>query len=109
MSKKLVQQGDVLLFKEEKLPTGMKKMKAENGRLIFAKGEATGHHHSVAVDEGVTLWKDKNGTLWASVEADKATIIHQEHKPVTVKKGNYRVGLVREVDPFAEEIRKVKD
>jgi len=38
-----------------------------------------------------------------------ATVEHQEHKPVRLDKGIYRVGIVREVDPFSEEIRSVKD
>lgn len=34
---------------------------------------------------------------------------HEEHKPVSLGKGIWKVGIVREYDPFEEEARKVRD
>ena len=110
MESKLIQQGDVLFHQEKANVLTMKKVPSESGRLIFAKGEATGHHHSVAEDSGVDLWLDTAGTLWCVVtNSEGATVEHQEHNPVHLKKGTYRIGIVREVDPFSEEIRSVID
>lgn len=105
---RLIQQGDVLFHAEKSLPAGAKAKKAVRpGLVTFAEGEVTGHHHSCVAD-GVTLHEDASGTLWCSVEKE-ATVTHQEHKPVTLPPGVYRVGIVREYDPFAEEIRAVTD
>lgn len=50
MSNNQMRQGDVFL-KPATLPAGRgKKIKSVRGRLILARGEATGHHHSVRAD-----------------------------------------------------------
>ena len=108
MKKKLIQQGDVLFFSESRLPDSLKPVTPENGLLIFAKGEATGHHHSVLADSGVALFETDQHELWASSESP-FTVVHQEHKPVTLPVGTYRIGIVREIDPFAEEVKSVMD
>ena len=108
MEKKLIQQGDVLFFLSDKMPDGLKKRKAvRRGLVTFAEGEVTGHHHSCVTD-GVTLYEDEAGVLWCKVEKE-TTVTHQEHNPVTLEPGNYRVGIVREYDPFEKEIRDVRD
>ena len=45
--KKIFRQGDVLLIKTTKKNDLGEPIKAESGRMILARGEATGHHHSV--------------------------------------------------------------
>jgi len=108
MEKNLIQQGDVLFFEENNLPESIKKVKSKNGYLIFAEGETTGHFHGVLEEDACELFEDEHGTLWCKV-AGEIDVKHQEHKPVTLKEGVYRIGIVREVDPFAEEIRSVRD
>lgn len=108
MSIRLVQQGDVLFNEVDGLPDGLRKAKLPRpGLVTFAEGEVTGHHHS-CVANGVELYEDDKGTLWCSVEKT-ATVTHQEHNPVTLDPGVYRIGIVREVDPFEDEIRNVAD
>lgn len=108
MSANLIQQGDVLFFNEKNMPESVKPVKATRpGLVTFAEGEVTGHHHSCVAD-GVQLYEDENGTLWCSVEKE-ATVTHQEHGAVKLDKGTYRIGIVREVDPFEDEIRDVMD
>lgn len=103
----LIQQGDVLFTQVDMMPKNIKMKPPHNGKITFAEGEATGHHHSCLAD-GVTLFTDSAGTLWCLVEKE-ATVTHQEHRPVTLPPGNYRVGIVREVDPFTKAINKVMD
>lgn len=102
----LIQQGDVLFHTVSELPTGLTEVICKD-RVTFAEGEATGHHHSCVAD-GVRLYEDSAGTLWCGVERE-ATVTHQEHGPVTLAPGTYRIGIVREVDPFTDEIRRVAD
>jgi hypothetical protein len=107
---KLVQQGDVLFFKVEGLPEeGLTPAKSsKRGMVVFAEGESHGHYHSVLEESGVKLFEDETGTLWCSVPAE-VEVEHQEHNKVTLAPGNYRIGIVREVDPFSEEIHAVRD
>jgi hypothetical protein len=37
------------------------------------------------------------------------TIVHEEHKPVTIPAGKYKVKRVQEYDHFAEEAKNVAD
>lgn len=106
---RLLQQGDVLFFQMEELPSGLKKKKLTDPRgVVFAEGEATGHCHTCALDEFIEVFEDKNSEMWAVLEKEK-TVTHQEHGPVTLNPGIYKIGIVREVDPFSEEIRQVAD
>jgi hypothetical protein len=52
--KKMYRQGDVLLERVAKLPEQIKRVRRENGLIILARGEATGHHHSIS-DAGCAL------------------------------------------------------
>lgn len=98
----VIQQGDVLLFSGARIPKGATPV----GHMRLAEGEVTGHCHE-AVGEGVEL-VEHDGTLYLSAPQG-ATVTHQEHQPVTLGPGTYRVGRVREYDHFAEEARAVQD
>jgi hypothetical protein len=54
MKQKLYRQGDVLLMPIAKLPEKIKRVRRENGLIILARGEATGHHHFID-DKGCAL------------------------------------------------------
>lgn len=114
MEKRLVQQGDVLFFAIENLPTDIEVKKSPRpGMVTFAEGEVTGHHHSAVVEmdqeeENIVLYVDSAGILWCDVNRE-TEVTHQEHKPVTLAPGKYCIGIVRECDPFTEEISSVAD
>lgn len=115
MEMELIQQGDVLFFRIDSLPEGLTvKEGARPGFVTFAEGEVTGHHHSAVIGkvggcdtDNITLY-EKDGVLYCAV-AGETEVTHQEHRPVTLPPGNYRVGIVREYDPFEKEIRDVRD
>lgn len=95
------QQGDVIIEK-------VSEVKGEKLKhLTLAVGEATGHHHSVT--EGEADLYEHEGTLFLKVKSDKATVTHQEHKPITLPMGDYKIGIVQEYDHFMEESRYVAD
>jgi hypothetical protein len=98
----LYQQGDVLIKKVDGV-----KGKLVKGSLTLAKGEKTGHHHTVT--EGEAELYDSNGVLYLHVESDVATLTHQEHDVVVLPKGDYEIGIVQEYDHFVEEARSVQD
>jgi hypothetical protein len=104
---KLYQQGDVLLKKVEKVPAGAVRRKAICGRYVIAEGESTGHAHAIAECEAVEMF-ERNGTLYLRV-GETVPMTHEQHLPQTVEPGVYEVGIVRELDPFTEEVRSVQD
>ena len=95
------QQGDIIIEKVSEI-----KGKKLN-HLVLAKGEITGHNHQVM--EGEAELYEHEGTLFLRVNSDTATIVHEEHKPVTIPKGDYVVRQVVEYSHFDEEIRNIQD
>jgi hypothetical protein len=97
----LYQQGDVLLHKV----TEIKGKKLNH--LTLALGEATGHHHTITKGDAELF--DHEGTLFLRVNSKEAQLTHQEHNTITLPKGDYKIGIVREYDHFSEEARNVRD
>ena len=98
-------QGDILLIKVNAIPKSSHLMPAKNGRVILAEGEATGHSHSIDASKAA-LYIDKNDQAFLLAE-DGCTLVHQEHAPIDIESGSYRVIRQREYTP--EAIRNVMD
>jgi hypothetical protein len=95
--------GDVLIEKTDAIPGEVKR----RSNLVLAYGEITGHSHRVEDPATAELWESSDGLLFLKVIAHQATIIHEEHKPITLPQGIYRVWYQREYTPQA--IRRVID
>jgi hypothetical protein len=103
------QQGDVLLLRVSELPANSKLAKRDERGAILAEGETTGHYHACK-DSGVELLEAPNGYRFLhNTTEHPVTIEHQEHKPVTVAPGIWRIGQVREKDWFQDMVRTVID
>ena len=93
----MFRQGDVLLVPVATMPEG-RPVAPEDGRLVLARGEATGHHHSVAVEDGELI----DAAEGVFVRIMMATPLqHQEHDAITLEPGVYRVLRQREYVPGA--------
>src|SRR5688572_2959826 len=90
-------QGDVMIAEVDMFPAELERC----SHLVLAEGELTGHRHRVQEQDGVELWMEKNGLLYLKVIAETATIVHDEHNPITLKQGLYRVWKQREYSPDA--------
>jgi hypothetical protein len=101
---KLYRQGDVLIERIETIPKAAVKFVPIGGRIILAHGEATGHHHSVDAD--AADWWKTDGQTFLDVSAP-TEVVHQEHAPIALAPGKYRVRRQREYSP--EAIRNVAD
>lgn len=78
--------------------------------IILAHGEATGHHHSLALAEpdSADWWKQDTAGDTQFVELrGRASLVHQEHAPIELAPGKYRVTRQREYSP--KEVRRVAD
>jgi hypothetical protein len=94
--------GDVLIGAVPALPRGAK----HHDGAILVHGEFTGHSHRIQDLASAQLYTHGND-LFLAVSAPTATIIHQEHAPITIPTGVYRVWQQREYTPGA--IRRVAD
>ncbi len=98
----LYRHGDVLIKKVRRLPTDVKKKR----HVVLAEGEITGHSHRIKERGAATLFSDTRH-LYLRVEAACATVVHEEHGPIELPKGLYRVWRQREYTP--ERIITVRD
>jgi len=85
------------------------KKEAHDGSYIVGYGEATGHHHKVTVErpEDMEIVKVADGFILRL--KSEGIVTHQEHKPLVLDPGLYRVGHEREYDHFALQTRRVID
>lgn len=98
----LYRHGDVLIASLKAVPKGARKK--PGGTL--AHGEVTGHSHQVQTPGTAELYEDGK-SLYLDVVAESATIVHEEHKAITLARGAYRVWRQREYTP--SEIRTIQD
>jgi hypothetical protein len=98
----LWRQGDVFLIATSKLPAAGR---AER-RPVLAEGEITGHAHRLQDPSSGQVFS-VGSDLYLEVLADTATVVHEEHGPVTLPRGGYGIRIQREYSP--QEIRRVVD
>lgn len=108
MDRDVVRQGDILFTPVDKMPNMEHKPIATG---IIAEGEATGHHHRVAVLEDAALftcgWRENK---YLSVGPNGVSIVHEEHHTVKLAPNTtYEVHQAREFDYLAETMRYVRD
>lgn len=94
--------GDVLVEQVAEMPDVRRKAQ----HTILAHGELTGHCHRIAEKDAAVLYDTPEG-MFLHVTADVATLVHDEHNPISLSNGFYRVWRQREYSP--EEIRIIRD
>ncbi|MBN1909120.1 MAG: hypothetical protein JW818_05220 [Pirellulales bacterium] len=94
--------GDVMIEKVQSLPS--RKRKARH--TILAHGEITGHSHRIQEQGHASLYETPSG-FYLHVTKEPATVVHEEHDPIALGKGYYRIWRQREYSP--EEIRVIRD
>ena len=94
--------GDVMIQSVKDIPSGAKRRPG----AILMHGEITGHTHRIKESGACELY-EIDGTLYMKILTDQATVVHEEHLPISLKQGFYKVWQQREYTP--KEIRRVKD
>ena len=100
-------QGDLLIERVDDIqPAGTILAADQTGATVLAEGELTGHRH--AIFDRVTMFRDDAlareipaGLYVGHVKVDSgsALIQHQEHAPISLAEGTYRVRRQRELEP----------
>ena len=94
--------GDVMIAAVDKVPDGAQAKPTS----VLAWGEITGHSHRIEDSKTAELY-ERNGQLFIRVIAESARVVHEEHKPITLPRGDYKVWYQREYTPQA--IRRIVD
>lgn len=105
---KAIRQGDVLILPCNNIPATATLVASQNERLIVARGEATGHHHSFPHRRGAVLFRDdaNGGRLYVET-TETVSLEHQEHHALTIAPGKYEVRIQRTMR--AGLVRRVED
>lgn len=94
--------GDVLIGAISAIPPGAHK----KHHCTLAHGEVTGHSHRIERMSDAELY-EADGQLFLRILSKEARVIHEEHQPITLPQGTYRVWQQREYTPDA--IRRIVD
>ena len=101
-------QGDVIILATNKIPKDAKPVARDNGRIVLAYGEVTGHAHLIDSDTALFLATDLDEMADRFLRVEKqCQVVHDEHDTVTLPPGDYVVRRQREYAP--EAIRNVAD
>src|SRR5205085_7675998 len=105
---KIYRHGDVLFEQVEAIPELFHpRTTDEEKRGVVQHGESTGHAHVIQDMTGIEIFSDWRERF---LKAEKEfTITHQEHKPLTLPAGNYRIRIAREFDYLRNASRMVVD
>jgi len=99
MTKQFVQ-GDVMFIQRKKKPSGKKTAPRQDSRLVLARGEKTGHDHTVDSATTTLFGKVGDGNM-AIVVVEPTQVLHQEHPPLGLEPGYYDVVVQRQYVPEA--------
>lgn len=110
-------QGDILIERVEDGAVGAAIKPDPDGAVVLGRGEVTGHRHRFALEDRVTMFRDDARAKDVPTElyvghvkigAGGATLLHEEHAPVALPPGSYRIRRQREFTT-AEAFRVVAD
>jgi hypothetical protein len=100
-------QGDLLFEQVDDFePMPEHRLPLVDGVIVLAEGEQTGHRH--AVGTGAVMFRDDglardipDGLYLAHLRVSQAgaTVVHDEHAPLKLQPGTYRVRRQRELQP----------
>ena len=103
----LYRHGDVIVQAVDSIPEDAR----EARHLVLAEGELTGHAHRITEKDAATVYepdfRGEQRVLFLHVTAESATLTHEEHGPIRLPSGRYRVWRQREYSP--KQILRVRD
>lgn len=104
----MYRQGDVLIVAVDTIPDGAKRVARDNGRVILACGEVTGHAHAITErDVEKREYHLARGIAEYLDAPTGANILHEEHDTVSLPPGRYQIIHQRGYTPT--QIVRVRD
>lgn len=111
----IFRQGDILITRVNNIND--KKYSLIPNSKTVAQGELTGHHHTFSEQSQVLLYKDEQQGQGQQqedpslivVKSPMAELVHQEHNPILLPEGTYKVTRETEYNPFLNLIQRTAD
>lgn len=100
----IYRQGDVLIRSVKDIPADTTPIPRENGSIVLAHGEVTGHAHAIASEFATFVAAGGLRYLDAKIPV---SLRHEEHGEIQIPAGKYEIVIQREYTP--QEIRNVED
>ena len=106
-----VAQGDVFIRRIESVPEGLVPVPRDNGRVVLAYGEVTGHAHAILEPTAELLVAPERSADDALLNVrflrimKTATLTHEEHAAITLAPGLYEIRQQREWTDAEESLR----
>lgn len=93
------------------------RLEKDGDTLTVALGEVTGHSHTFRnqspdisiVSYGIEATSVGDTPKYVQIKGNNATITHEEHNPLSIPPGHYKVSIVQEWDHIGEFSRSVMD
>lgn len=99
-----VRQGDVCIVAVNSIPVDAKDITGKE--IVLMHGEVTHHAHRIAKPKGKAVFLDAQAERYLQVLSE-ATIKHEEHAPILLRKGKYQQAF--QVEDYGTEVRRVAD
>lgn len=106
MRKVMFQQGDLIIYKADKIPEGAKEIKIGDG-FVLLKGEGVNTHELINA-EGKVKGYEKDGVLYLQVEKS-IDVAHQEHGVQEIAPGLGYTDIEQTFDYEIMEARRTMD
>ena len=90
----LVRHGDVLVQRVDSVPASARRRPGQ----VLVRGEATGHSHRIG-EAGAAVLYETVDDMFLEITAALGTLVHEEHGPIKLPHGVYRVWTQREYTP----------
>jgi hypothetical protein len=101
--------GECMVFHAE-IPDDAQPITVAGDHLVVADSETTGNHHVVDFRPGVEfLEKEGRRFMRNSVPTNIRCVHAARHDAITLEPGCWEFGTQQEYDPFAENMRNVRD
>lgn len=101
---KVYRQGDVLIRQVVAIPDNLNAVPRDDGRVVLAYGEVTGHAHAITDPAAAMCAADITDLTrsFLKIEGEHAVALqHEEHDTILLPPGNYEVRRQREYQPEA--------
>jgi hypothetical protein len=108
----MIRQGDLLFTAVETIPEYFSEQAKCRKDGVILTGEASGHSHRLALPEEAEVlvleqWRSQE--IYVRVRAVPIQVLHEEHLPVTLAPGDYKVTRAREYDYLSRLAMPVRD